>query len=93
MSTLILATWKLCLGLLNKKDLVTGSLSRNGISACCIRETDIPMNFPENVLDFNNYVLELELNSLKKRSGIYIRKDIKYLTHLIAFYLGHQEEV
>ena len=36
------------------------------------------MNFPEEVLNCNEYVLELELNNLKKRSGIYIKKNIKY---------------
>ena len=77
-NSLVLATWNLCLGLANKKDIVTETLNKNGISACCIQETEIPMNFPEEVLNCNEYVLELELNNLKKRSGIYIKKNIKY---------------
>ncbi len=74
-----LATWNLCLGLSNKKDLVTQSLSRNNISACCVQETEIPINYPEEILDCNDYILELELNNLKKRAGIYIRKNVKYV--------------
>ena len=37
------------------------------------------MNFLEDVLNCNNYVIELEQNSWKKRAGIYIRKDVKYV--------------
>ena len=74
-----IATWNLCLGLSNKKDLVTDYLSKNNINACCVQETEIPRNYPEEILDRNNYILELELNGVKKRAGIYIRKDTKYI--------------
>ena len=67
-----IASWNLCLGLSNKKDLVTDYLSKNNINACCVQETEIPINYPEEILDCNNYILELELNEVKKRSGIYI---------------------
>ena len=74
-----IATWNLCLGLSNKKDLVTDYLSKKNINICCLQETEIPINYPEDILDCNNYILELELNTLKKRSGIYVRKDTKYV--------------
>ena len=35
-------------------------------------------NFPEEVLNVGDYVLELELNNEKKRAGIYINKKINY---------------
>ena len=61
-----LATWNLCLGLPNKKDLVTKILSSNNICACCVQETEIPTDYPEEILDCNGYILELELNNQKK---------------------------
>ena len=60
-----IANWNLCLGLLNKKDIVTETLSRYDISACSVQETEIPMNFPEEILNCNDYILELELNNFE----------------------------
>ena len=79
MSQMNIATWNLCLGLPNKKDLVCDYLVKNKINACCLQETEIPMNFPEDVLNCNDYVIELEQNTVKKRVGIYIHKDTKYV--------------
>ena len=73
-----IGTWNLCLGLANKKDEVTSYLNFNNISICCLQETEIPLNFPEHVLNSGNYAIELEMNSYKKRAGIYIRNGIKY---------------
>ena len=74
-----LATWNLCLGLSNKKDLVTKTLSRYDISACCVQETEIPLNYPEGDLNCNDYILELERNNQKKSAAIYVRKNVKYV--------------
>ena len=74
-----IATWNLCLGLSNKKDLVCDYLAVNNVNICCLQETEIPMNCPEEVLDCNNYVVELEQNTEKKRAGIYIQKNTKYV--------------
>ena len=71
MSQMKIATWNL--------DLVCDYLTTNNIAICCLQETKIPMNFPEDVLNCNNYVIELEQNSLKKRAGIFIHKDVKYV--------------
>ena len=68
----------LCLGLPNKKDLVTQYLNENNIAICCLQETEVPDNFPELTLNSNGYILELEQNVEKKRAGIYIAKGIKY---------------
>ena len=46
----------------------------------CIQETEIPKNYSEDELNFVNFNLELEQNNEKKRAGIYIRKDIKYVS-------------
>ena len=43
------------------------------------QETEIPFGYPEGILNSGNYNLELETNSVKKRVGIYIQKDIDFL--------------
>ena len=73
-----IGSWNLCLGLPNKKDLVTKYLNENNIAICCLQETEVPDNFPELTLNSNGYILELEQNVEKKRAGIYIAKGIKY---------------
>ena len=65
-------TWNLCLGLSNKKDLVTNYLELNNVDLCCLEETEVPSNFPEDVLNTGGYNLELELNDSKKRAGIFL---------------------
>ena len=73
-----IASWNVCLGIANKKDTATETLAFEGIDICCIQEADIPKNFLEENLNCNNFVLELEMNNDKKRSGIYLSKNIKY---------------
>ena len=64
-SKLNIATWNLCLGLANKKEIVTDYLTANSIHACCLQETEIPMGFPEKTLNSGSYNIELEMNSEK----------------------------
>ena len=78
MSELRIATWNLCLGLANKKDLVIEALERNEIIVCGLQETEIDQNFPVNLLSCAGYTLELEMNNERKRAGVYLRNDIKY---------------
>ena len=73
-----IATWIVCLGIANKKDTVTETLNREGIKVCCIQETEIEQGFPEEVLNCNGFVMELEMNDAKKRAGIYVHKNINY---------------
>ena len=77
-SQLKFATWNLCLGLSNKKDIVTSYLKLNNVDICCLQETEISPNFPENILSTDGYNLELELNDNKKRAGIYVKNNVKY---------------
>ena len=78
-SKINIATWNLCLGLANKKDTVTGYLNENNIKVCCLQETEIPQGFPENILNSGGYILELEMNSEKKRVGVYLHRDVNYV--------------
>ena len=84
-SNLKIATWNLCLGLPNKKDIVTNYLNENKIGVCCLQETEVQINLPENILNCNGFNLELELNIEKKRVGIYVANGINYIRrNLIA---------
>ena len=58
--TTVHGTWNLCLGLTNKKDIVTNTLSQNNIDVCCLQETEVPKDFPESILSCNGFKLELE---------------------------------
>ena len=40
-------TWNLCLGLADKKDVVTTYLNSLNISVCCLQKTKIQIDFPE----------------------------------------------
>ena len=59
-------------------DVVTDYLKTNDISVCCLQETDIPINYPEEILNCNDFVLELETcdSNYKKRAAIYLAKTL-----------------
>ena len=73
-----ISSWNLCLGIANKKDIVTDYLTRNDISICCMQETEVPSNYSLSVLNCNGYCLELEKSSDKMRVGVYLHKDMIY---------------
>ena len=77
-SKIKIGTWNLCLGLPNKKDIVTRYLKENNVDVCCLQETEVQLDFPENILNCFGYNLELENNDVKKRTGIYIAQGIDY---------------
>ena len=61
-----IGTLNLCLGLHNKKETVIDLLNANSIDVCGLQETEIPMNYPEEILNSGGFALELELNTEKK---------------------------
>ena len=77
-----IATWNLCLGIANEKETVTDYLKANNIKVCGLQETEIPMGFPENILNSRDYNIELEMNSVKKRVGFYVHKNVSYVRHI-----------
>ena len=74
-----IGTWNVCLGMSNKKDIITDTLAFNKVEVCCLQETEIPLGFPEKSLNCGGYNIELEWNSGKKRVGTYIKTGIDYL--------------
>ena len=67
-----IATWNLCLGLPNKRDIVLDELSKNDIDVCCHQETEIGMNYDLNTLNSRDFNLETETSDEKMRVGVYI---------------------
>ena len=49
---------------------------------CCLQEVEVQSNFPDKLLNCGGYNLELELNTNKRRAGIYIKQDVKYTRRL-----------
>ena len=50
-----IGTWNLCLGLPNKKDIVTNYLNDNKIDLCCLQETEVQADFLADVLNTGGY--------------------------------------
>ena len=74
-----IATLNLCLGLKNKKEEVKRLIINNDIDILCMQETEIPADFPVEMLTFKGYNYENEHNIVKSRCGIYISNKIPYV--------------
>ena len=74
-----IATWNLCLSILNKKDLILEELTNSDIDVCCMQETEIDCNVPLDALGSVNYDFIAEKNSDKIRVGLYINKRVSYV--------------
>ena len=72
------ATWNLCLGLMNKKDYVYQTLNNESIDICLLQEVEISKNFSPDLLTNRNYKIEIEKNTNKARCAIAIKDNIKY---------------
>ena len=73
-----IGTLNLCLGLKNKKLLVSGLLKQEKIDICCLQEVDLERDYDPELLSFPGYIFEVEKNDIKSRSGIYISNTITY---------------
>ena len=73
-----IATLNLCLGLKNKKDLVKAALLEQKIDILCMQETEISPDFDEEMIQIPGYILELEVNAIKRRVGMYISSDLSF---------------
>ena len=73
-----------CLGLANKKEIVSEIIKVNKIDICCLQEIDIQHNFNHEVLSFKGYNLLIEKNEVKSQIGMYIPFFIKLLISKIT---------
>ena len=74
-----IATLNLCLGLKNKKEEVKRLIQTNKIDILCVQETEIPKDFPVDMLTFRGYQYENENINCKSRCGIYITNNLSYV--------------
>ena len=72
-----IATLNVCLGLTNKKDLISDILNVNKIDILCIQESEIE-NINVSFLGIKNYVLEISNCTPKSRTCVYIKENIPY---------------
>ena len=63
-----LASWNLCLGLTNKKDLVSKIILENKIDICAMQEIDLPTGYNVDILSFKGYELITENNDVKNEN-------------------------
>ena len=54
-------------------------LKTNEIKVLCLQEIDVESGFDHRLPNINGYRLELEENSVKSRSGLYLSNDVVYL--------------
>ena len=74
-----IATLNLCLGLRNKKEEIKELITTNNIDILCLQETEIPGNFPVEMLTFKGYNYENESCTDKSRCGIYVTDKVSYV--------------
>ena len=82
LNTKKIASLNLCLGLKNKKDVVKRLIKDNDIEILCLQETEIPVNFPINLLTFKGFSYESEINNYKHRCGMYVSNNVSYTRRL-----------
>ena len=71
-----IATWNICLGLKNKKDYVSSVIRDQMIDVCCLQEVELEKDYPNEILSFRDYSIEVEKNNYKARVAIYVKKCI-----------------
>ena len=79
MNVIKIATLNLCLGLKNKKETVKKLIIDHEIEILCLQETEIPVDYPIDLLTFRGYSFENENNQFKSRCGIYVSDKLSYL--------------
>ena len=62
-----IGTLNLCLGLMQKKDLVLNDLVTNKIDICCLQETELLKDIPTEALNGSSFIFESEKKIIKYR--------------------------
>ena len=73
-----IATWNACLGISNKKDLITNMINENKIDILCLQEVEIDQKIITNMMSIKNQNIEIEQNDVKSRVATYIKSTINY---------------
>ena len=80
--TTTIASLNLCLGLRCKKEAVKNIILDNQIDILCLQETEIPVDYPSNLLTFKGFDFENEINNVKSRCGIYISNNVSHVRRI-----------
>ena len=87
----LITTLNVCLGLMNKLIHVGNILVDNKIDILCLQEVEIPTNVASKNLSISGFNIELETNSEKSRTCIYISNNNKIpLDWLISSYVTYK---
>ena len=78
-----IATLNLCLGLKNKKQIVDQMRKWNKIYIFCLQEVEIESDFKTDLLNIAGFTLELECNTIKARTGVYLSNNISYIRNIV----------
>ena len=73
-----IASWNICLGLINKKDYVYKTVKVNNIDICLLQEVEIGHDYDHTLLTEKDLKIKVEKNDIKLRSAIIIRDNIMY---------------
>ena len=73
-----IATWNVCLGLKNKKEVIYNEIREKNIDICLLQEVEIANDYNSNLLTSKNYKIEVEDNETKARSAIIIKDNLEY---------------
>ena len=65
-----IATLNLCLGLMNKKNLIKNLIIESNIDILCLQETELQIYFDHNLMSFPGYNFEAENNDHLIRVGV-----------------------
>ena len=77
-----IGTWNACLGISNKKDLISKMINDNKIDILCLQEVELDQNTPVNLMTIKNLNIEIKSNTVKSRTATYIKSTINYLNVL-----------
>ena len=73
-----IASWNVCLGLKNKKEVIYQEIRDKNIDICLLQEVEITKDYNANLLTSKNYKIEVEDNEIKARCAIIIKDNLEY---------------
>ena len=74
-----IGTLNLCLGIQHKKNIVKQIIIDSELDILCLQETELDVNIDHELLSFQSYNYESEINSIKSRVGVYIKQKMNYV--------------
>ena len=73
-----ISSWNLCNGLINKVDYVRNLLQSEDIDILFLQETELKINYNEDIIKIQGYNIETSNTESTKRIAAYIKNNINY---------------